>query len=94
MQELKAALPKISTVPTLLVWGSKDRAVDPASAEPLSQKFQTARIAIMEGAGHLPYEEYPEEFSRIVIQFLTYSPEQRLQEDQASAFTSDQREVT
>ena len=94
MQELKAALPKISTVPTLLVWGSKDRAVDPASAEPLSQNFQTSRIAIMEGAGHLPYEEYPEEFSRIVIQFLAYSPEQRWQEDQASAFTSDQREVT
>ncbi len=84
MRELKAALPRVSTVPTLLVWGNKDRAVDPASAEPLRQNFQTPQIAIMEGAGHLPYEEYPEEFSRIVFQFLAYSPEQRWQEDEAS----------
>ncbi len=94
MQELKAALPRVSSVPTLLVWGIKDRAVDPASAQPLSQNFQTARISIMEGAGHLPYEEYPEEFSRIVIQFLTYSPEQRWHENEASARITDEREVT
>jgi pimeloyl-ACP methyl ester carboxylesterase len=70
MRELQAVLPKISSVPTLLVWGSKDRVVDPASAEPLRQNFHTARITIIEGAGHLPYEERPEEFSRIVGDFL------------------------
>jgi pimeloyl-ACP methyl ester carboxylesterase len=74
MQELKQILPTISLVPTLLVWGSKDRAVDPASAEPLSRNFRTVRIASIERAGHLPYEEFPEEFARIVGEFLATAP--------------------
>jgi pimeloyl-ACP methyl ester carboxylesterase len=73
MQELQTVLPQISRVPTLLVWGSKDRTVDSASAQPLFRNFQSAQIAIIEGAGHLPYEESPEEFSRIVLEFLQSS---------------------
>jgi len=74
MRELQAVLPQLSNIPTLLVWGSKDRAVDPASAEPLRRNFQSARVAVIEGAGHLPYEECPEEFSRIVTDFLQSAP--------------------
>jgi pimeloyl-ACP methyl ester carboxylesterase len=70
MQELQAVLPQLSGVPTLLVWGDKDRTVDPASAEPLRRSFQSAQLSIIEGAGHLPYEERPEEFTRIVTNFL------------------------
>ena len=70
MQELSDILPQISRIPTLLVWGSKDRAVDPASAVPLSRNFGTVRIAAIEGAGHLPFEERPDEFIRIVTDFL------------------------
>lgn len=74
MQELQSILPQLSHVPALLLWGSKDRTVDPASAEPLSKFFQSAEIAIIEGAGHLPYEECPEEFNRIVTRFLKPDP--------------------
>jgi pimeloyl-ACP methyl ester carboxylesterase len=74
MQELKAVLPQLVHVPTLLVWGSKDRTVDPASAVPLSKYFQSAEIAVIAGAGHLPYEECPEEFTRIVTTFLKSGP--------------------
>ena len=70
MQELQAVLPQLSHVPTLLVWGDKDRTVDPASAEPLAQCFPSSQLAIIQGAGHLPYEECPEEFTRIVTDFL------------------------
>lgn len=69
MEEFQAALSKIS-VPTLIVWGSKDRVVDPASAELLKQNLNNAQITIMEGAGHLPYEECPEEFCQLVQAFL------------------------
>ena len=75
MQELQSVLPQLSQVPTLLLWGSKDRTVDPASAEPLRRNFRDAEIAVIEGAGHLPYEECPEEFSRIVISFLKSLPQ-------------------
>ena len=73
MLELKAVLPQIAHIPTLLLWGSKDRTVDPASAEPLSRNFHAVKVEIIEGAGHLPYEECPEEFSRIVTDFLMHA---------------------
>ena len=73
MAQLKQALPAAAPTPTLLIWGSKDRLVDRASAEILKQKLH-AELAIMEGAGHLPYEECPDEFCRIVLEFLAEHP--------------------
>ncbi len=70
LQELKSVLPKIADYRTLLIWGSKDRAVYPSSAQPLRQRFKDCELSIIEGAGHLPYEETPEEFNRLVIEFL------------------------
>ena len=70
MDELKVALPSASDIPTLLVWGSKDRLVEQASAEILSRNFKRSRIVVLPGAGHLPYEECPQEFVRVVCAFL------------------------
>jgi pimeloyl-ACP methyl ester carboxylesterase len=70
MSEFESSLSKIAGIPTLLVWGSKDRVVDPRSAEIMAQRLPRARVAVMKGAGHLPYEENPEEFSRIVREFF------------------------
>jgi pimeloyl-ACP methyl ester carboxylesterase len=69
MAELEGALPEIQA-PTLLVWGSKDRVVDPASADLLRRRLRRAEIALIEGAGHLPYEECPEEFCHTLEPFL------------------------
>lgn len=71
LAELEAALPKIRDYPTLLIWGTKDRAVDFRSAEPLRRNFRDARLVAFEGVGHLPYEEAPEEFNRALVDFLT-----------------------
>jgi len=68
--ELEFALPKIRECPTLLVWGTKDRAVDFRSAEPLRRNFRDARLVTLEGVGHLPYEEAPEDFNRALVEFL------------------------
>jgi pimeloyl-ACP methyl ester carboxylesterase len=57
-------------VPTLLVWGTLDRAVLPSSAVTLRDALPDARLTWMEGAGHLPYEECPQVFNRIVEEFL------------------------
>jgi pimeloyl-ACP methyl ester carboxylesterase len=70
LAELKSALPRISHIPTLLIWGSLDAAVDPASAPKLQAQFHSGRLLMMEGAGHLPYEEVPDEFNRTVAEFL------------------------
>ena len=71
LAELEAALPKIRDYPTLLIWGTKDRAVNVRSAQPLRQNFRDARLLTFEGIGHLPYEEAPEDFNRALVDFLT-----------------------
>ncbi len=71
LQELESALPRIAHIPTLLIWGSCDAAVDPASAARLKAYFRQCKLIMLESVGHLPYEEMPDEFNRTVIQFLT-----------------------
>jgi pimeloyl-ACP methyl ester carboxylesterase len=70
LKELELALPRITQLPTLLIWGSSDTAVDPASAAQLRQRFRDCQLVVFEGVGHLPYEEAPEEFNRTVVRFL------------------------
>jgi pimeloyl-ACP methyl ester carboxylesterase len=60
----------LGRIPTLLIWGSLDPAVSPASAQPLRRAFQNADLVMLEGVGHLPYEEVPELFNRAVNDFL------------------------
>ena len=74
LAELEAALPKIRDYPTLLIWGTKDRAVDFRSAEPLRRNFRDVRLVAFDGVGHLPYEEASEDFNRALVDFLTGAP--------------------
>ena len=71
LADLELVLPKIRDYPTLLIWGTMDRAVHFASAEPLRKNFTNARLLAFEGVGHLPYEECPDEFNHALIEFLT-----------------------
>jgi pimeloyl-ACP methyl ester carboxylesterase len=66
---LKPFYEKIS-VPTLLVWGDSDAAVLPSSAAHVQQAIRGSKLVIMPGVGHLPYEEAPEEFNRVLLEFL------------------------
>jgi pimeloyl-ACP methyl ester carboxylesterase len=79
MRELRREMPKAAGVPTLVIWGSKDRLVDPASAEMVGRNFRIWETRVIEGAGHLPYEEVPEQFCKPVLEFLNiHSPAQVL----------------
>jgi pimeloyl-ACP methyl ester carboxylesterase len=80
LAELETALPKIRDYPTLLIWGTSDRAVHFQSAEPLRRNFRDARLVAFEGVGHLPYEEAPEDFNRALVDFLTGTPNSHLSE--------------
>jgi pimeloyl-ACP methyl ester carboxylesterase len=70
LAEMERELPRLRSIPTLLLWGDRDRAVTPRSAGPLCACFQRARLVVLPGVGHLPYEEVPEEFNRVVAEFL------------------------
>lgn len=66
---LQAAIPKIKAR-SLLIWGTRDGAVDVRSAEPLSHALPRCELAMIQGAGHLSFEEMPEEFNRLVLEFI------------------------
>jgi pimeloyl-ACP methyl ester carboxylesterase len=66
---LSKAIPRI-TVPSLLIWGTRDGAVDLRSAEHLRRALPASELRLIDGAGHLPFEETPDEFNRLVLDFV------------------------
>lgn len=75
LRELEALLPKLASIPTLLMWGSKDPAVYVSSLEPLAKFFPNSQTVVFPGVGHLPYEECPEKFNEALVKFLTTQSE-------------------
>ncbi|HEY0417632.1 MAG TPA: alpha/beta fold hydrolase [Gaiellaceae bacterium] len=57
-------------VPTLLVWGERDRLVPPELAPVWQAAIPHARLALVEGAGHVPMLEAPSRFGQILQEFL------------------------
>ena len=76
LEDLESSMPRIAHIPTLLLWGDKDTAVDPTSSESLCRQFTYCRIKMFDGVGHLPYEEVPEAFNSSVMEFLSRSGQQ------------------
>ena len=70
MAALQAALPGVRRVPTLLLWGDRDRAVSLRSGERLLEYFDRASLLVIPGAGHLPHEEVPVAFAGAISSFL------------------------
>ena len=55
---------------TMIIWGRDDRIIPAAYAEIFHGKIPGSKLVVMEGAGHLPFAEKPEEFGEIVMGFL------------------------
>lgn len=70
MAALKAALPRVASVPTLLVWGDRDSTVDPASSMQLQRVLWNSELRIVRGGGHIVCEELPEESDRIILDWM------------------------
>jgi pimeloyl-ACP methyl ester carboxylesterase len=66
------SLPEISGIPTLILWGSRDRAVYPSSIHQLQRQLKNSALVMFQGAGHMPYEEVPDEFNRVLCDFLLH----------------------
>jgi len=55
--------------PTLLLWGENDRDIPLADGEYLHSEITGSRLIVFLNCGHLPHEEYPDAFVRIVDDF-------------------------
>jgi pimeloyl-ACP methyl ester carboxylesterase len=66
---LLGELPKIAC-PVLLLSGKEDSVVPPEQAEEAARRLPQATLQIMEGCGHMPQMEEPEEFARRVAEHI------------------------
>jgi pimeloyl-ACP methyl ester carboxylesterase len=57
------------TQPTLLLWGDTDREVPLSDGEHLHEEIPHSRLVVFRACGHLPHEEYPESFTKLVVEF-------------------------
>ncbi len=57
-------------VPTLLLWGARDRWVPPALVKRWQQDVPGLQVKIYPDGGHIPMEEMPEESARDALAFL------------------------
>ena len=70
MRQLGAVLDKLRDIPTLLVWGTHDRAVSLESGRQLEKLLLRSEMVILPGVGHLPHDEAPVAFADVVNDFL------------------------
>ncbi|WP_369253488.1 alpha/beta fold hydrolase [Geodermatophilus amargosae] len=75
-------------MPTLVVWGDRDRLVDPRLAPRLAAVVPRARLLVLETVGHVAMLEAPEETARAVLgmlEDLTHPSDGDLDGDEARA---------
>jgi pimeloyl-ACP methyl ester carboxylesterase len=58
------------TMPTLVVFGTRDRTVRPERAERLAAALRRGRFEWIEGGGHVVMEEAPERVHALLVEFL------------------------
>ena len=62
-------LPTI-TAPTLIVWGQQDTYRPVAHAYVAKDKIPNSELQIFDTCGHLPQLECPDEFNKLLLEFL------------------------
>ena len=68
-QDRSAPIEQIQT-PTLVIAGAEDRVLPPALAYEVARRIPKAELVMMDGVGHFPNLEHPDEFNSIVLPFL------------------------
>lgn len=73
VRELTAHLGSV-TAPALIIWGRQDRILPLDHAYICHRKLHGSRLEILDGCGHLPQLEHPEEFNQLALEFLDEHP--------------------
>ena len=70
--DLSAALPHVRA-PSLVVYGTSDRVVQPEYQLAFRGRLLTARFVAFQESGHFPFLEEPEPFARVVHYFVRHA---------------------
>ncbi len=63
-------LPMVIKIPTLVVWGTRDRMIPAWHATTAHQALPGSRVELFVGAGHFPHLDEPERFAEVLRDFL------------------------
>lgn len=63
------------TMPTLVLWGESDRLIPPIYGDTFHKLIAGSKLVKLEGTGHMPMFEKPEEWSSAITAFLAASQE-------------------
>jgi pimeloyl-ACP methyl ester carboxylesterase len=58
------------TVPTLIVWGARDRIIPVSHAATVGELIEGSLIELFEKAGHFPHLDEPERFAHLLREFI------------------------
>jgi pimeloyl-ACP methyl ester carboxylesterase len=80
---------RLIDVPTLLIYGGKDRLVDSRLARRAQRAFRNSRIVLLPDAGHVPHLEFPEQVAEAVRRFLDDPPRSGMDGTRGTVEASD-----
>jgi 2-hydroxy-6-oxonona-2,4-dienedioate hydrolase len=58
-------------IPTMLVWGTEDKLIPFEYAKQFAASMKNCYFVEMKNCGHTPFEEEPEKFSKLILDFLS-----------------------
>ena len=73
LDDVRPLLPQIR-VPTLIIWGDRDRLVPIADGWELRRLIPDSRIAVLRGAAHNAMVDRPADFNRLLCRFIEGDP--------------------
>ena len=68
---VKEELAKLK-LPTLIIWGQNDAVTPPSVAKTFQSRITDAELKFIDNCGHAPNLEQPEEFGRVLQEFLSH----------------------
>ena len=63
-------LPMTIEIPTLIVWGTRDRMIPAWHATTAHEAIAGSQVKLFKGAGHFPHLDEPERFARVLSDFI------------------------
>ena len=65
-------LPEATPLPTLVVWGTRDRMIPAWHAAAATASIEGCRVELFAGAGHFPHLDDPDRFADLVRDFMAH----------------------
>ncbi|MFM7459943.1 MAG: alpha/beta fold hydrolase [Burkholderiales bacterium] len=72
VEEMAARIPQIK-VPTLILWGGRDRLIPPDAAQRFARDIAGSELVMFDDLGHVPHEEAPDRTLTAMRKFLKTS---------------------